>query len=563
MSGVIKNKDTENRSKYGLISMIAIVIGTVIGSGIYVKNNSLFDVTHSAIYVTIGWIIGGLIVISMFIAFIEIMSITTKKNEQGTFANWGRNLWGEKTSKYIGIYFIFFYFPFVIAVETIFSSNYLNNLTFGDGSTNVVGSFFFITAFAFIFLIFTYVINIFFLKTSRVMQITGTVIKTIPLFAVIFLMIIIAAGVIVGDSSNATNEIFNSGSEINSNPNGAASIFLIIPAILFTLDGFLFAASTSKEAKTPQTFKNAAIIAIIFILIIYMLFSLSSLYLGDLNEDGSFNFGIEGVINNIFSDNVASILVTVTDVILIISIMVATFGYVVSATYSLSDASNFDDIKDEKGLYLRRSIDGVPYNAGMKLLMISFLFVLIMRFFDGTALFFIDDKVEATGYIGMSDFASNLFTITNFFIYSILILGALRNRWTKKVEVDKVKGFSVFAIISIVLVWLVVITSIYTIFDSFFDPNVMLYETLYKILIIVLFFVVIIFLSEKLIKKSETLTEKQKAYKQHFKNAYDQHLEVNHYLRENNIKIKVERTYYGERINKKIHQWKGWFKKKK
>ncbi|BDV02432.1 MAG: putrescine/ornithine APC transporter [Candidatus Hepatoplasma vulgare] len=563
MVNVIKNEDTENRSRYGLISMIAIVIGTVIGSGIYVKNSSLYETTNSAIYVTIGWIIGGLIVISMFIAFIEIMSITTKKNEQGTFANWGRHLWGEKTSKYIGIYFIFFYFPFVISVETIFSSNYLNNLTFGDASTNVVGSFFFITFFAFIFLIFTYFLNIFFLKTSRVMQVTGTVIKTIPLFAVIFLMIIIVAGVIVGDSSTATNEIFNPDDPINSNHKGVASIFLIIPAILFTLDGFLFSASISKEAKKPQTFKNAAIIAIIFIIIIYTLFSLSSLYLGGYDSTDSSGFAIEGVINNIFSDNVASVLVTVTDVILIISILVATFGYVVSATYSLSDASNFDDIKDEKGLYLRRSVDGVPYNAGMKLLTISFLFVFIMRFFDGTALIFIDDKVEATGYIGMSDFASNLFTITNFFIYSILILGAFRNRWTKKIETDKVRGFFVFSIISMVLVWLVVITSIYQIFDSFFDPNVEIYKTVYHILIIVLFVLLIIIISEKIIKKSETLTKKQIKYKQNFKNAYDQHLELNHYLRKNNIKIKVDKKYYGEKINSSINKWKNWFKKKK
>jgi len=42
-------KEEQQKNQYGLISMIAIIIGTVVGSGIYVKNNAVMAGTGSSI----------------------------------------------------------------------------------------------------------------------------------------------------------------------------------------------------------------------------------------------------------------------------------------------------------------------------------------------------------------------------------------------------------------------------------------------------------------------------------------------------------------------------------
>lgn len=550
--------DNSQKNRYGLISMVAIVVGTVIGSGIYIKNSSLFEISHSAIYVTIGWLIGGLIVLSMFIAFIEIMSITTKRDEQGTFSNWARHLWGEKTSKYIGLYFIFFYFPLVIAVEAIFASNYFNELVFGKETTNVVGIFFFITLFAMFIVLFAFLLNSFFIKPGKIIQTVGTAIKIIPLFTIVIISILIIANGFT--PTGETNEIFNPDAPINASKKGVTSIFLMIPAILFTLDGFLFAASTSKEAKKPSTYKQAAIISIIFIVIIYIMFSLGSLYLGEYNGTSGEGFSISGILGNIFSEDVARILSDVMWSILVISIVVATFGYAISSMWSLADFSSHDHVADKNGLFIRRNKVGLPYLAGLTVLGTSIIMVLYMRFFDGMAIVCMD-KSEASAYVGMSDFSSNLFTTTNFIIYSILIFGALLNRFHKKTEVDKVRFFYFFSIIALLLMSLVVIISLYSIFSAFFDDSIALYITILQILIIITLIGGFIITTSWIIKRANSLTEKELRYKAYFKNAYVEHLEIHHYFNENNINLKIEEKYIREKLASNFAILKEKFKK--
>jgi len=81
------NTKSQSRQRYGLISMLAMIVGMVIGSGIYVKNAAIMNKHMSALAGIIGWLIVIVIVLAATVAFIEISSTTSNTGESGTLSN--------------------------------------------------------------------------------------------------------------------------------------------------------------------------------------------------------------------------------------------------------------------------------------------------------------------------------------------------------------------------------------------------------------------------------------------------------------------------------------------
>jgi amino acid transporter len=78
------------------------------------------------------------------------------------------------------------------------------------------------------------------------------------------------------------------------------TILLILPAVMFSFDGFLFAASLQNEAKKPSTYKVAAISGVTFITIIYLAVTLFMYLAGNPDVEGGMT--IAGAIQGIFPD---------------------------------------------------------------------------------------------------------------------------------------------------------------------------------------------------------------------------------------------------------------------
>ena len=93
---------------------MAMIIGIVIGSGIFVKNAGLIQGNGSILLTIISWVVGSLIVLTIIIAFFEIISITEIASEQSTMYNWGRHLYGIRFGKFTG------YFLYKLVLREIF-----------------------------------------------------------------------------------------------------------------------------------------------------------------------------------------------------------------------------------------------------------------------------------------------------------------------------------------------------------------------------------------------------------------------------------------------------------
>jgi amino acid transporter len=82
---------------------MSLILGIVIGSGIYVKNKSVIDGTGNQTDALIAWIVGTVLVLSIILSFLEIMSISKKNKKPGTLMYWSTELIGPNTGKILGI----------------------------------------------------------------------------------------------------------------------------------------------------------------------------------------------------------------------------------------------------------------------------------------------------------------------------------------------------------------------------------------------------------------------------------------------------------------------------
>ncbi len=456
-------QDTNPNGKYGFISMVAMIIGIVVASGIFVKNSEIIIGTSSAILTTIAWIVGGLIVLCMMMGFLEITSSSRLKKEQGTILNWSRNFLGKNAAMVIGYYITFLYIPLLTIGLSFFAANFLLQ---GIGLENIslLWGFIFITVVGILFMFFAQIVNGLTSKPGKIFQTTGTFIKLIPLFALILIAFIAITASLSGIETNAvfdpTDDINNIDGKGINDENGAghyiALIFAVLPGILFSFDGFLYADSLSLEAKKETTYKKALIFSIIFIVIIYILFSLSTMTLAGLDAEGEYAFDTKSIFETVFPIHGKTI-GTVVVILIMISVLVAVNGLATVSSRNLADASHQNLIKDENGVLLRRNHSEAPYNAAFKIFIFMIMFAFILRAGDaiminwsanGEKLKYAD--LESGKDLQLTGIATSLSAVFMFFMYGLILMGGVVNRFTKKVTVQKSFGFIFFAIVAMI-----------------------------------------------------------------------------------------------------------------
>ncbi len=546
--------------------MISIIVGTVIGSGIFVKNQSLMRGTDSSLLCIIGWIIAGLVVLSMMLAFVEISSMSKIKGEQGTFKNWSNYLLGPKTSIFIGGYFTFVYFPLVLGSETIFATQEIFGLNKDiDWFVLWIG----ITLFSVVIISIAFLINTRWKKPGQVISASGIFVKLIPLFSVISIGFLVVVGISISDID--INHVFDPNDPINKGINNGfnfgsfGNILIILPGILFAFDGFLYANSMSNETKKKNTFKNAIIISMVLITLIYILFSLTSYMIADVEHDSDGNiiydnFGITEILKRVFG----KVIGTIMTVLIFISIIVVAFNYVTISMWAMADFSETDNLKDVNGTFIKRNKCGNPEKAGMRMFVFALISIFVFRIGDLILLLSIVFGKGGTNNISLysasiTSYGSDLYTATNFALYALIIIGALKNRLTKDYEVEKVRGFWFFSILSSLVMVFVVGYMMYDIIDAIVEPfftssgiGESFIVSINKIVFLIIYIGMIVWIFLFLSKDKKELTKDEKEYKDLIKFAYLNHVPFDEYsdyaIKGNSKKIKE--------ANKKIENYK-------
>ncbi|BDV02845.1 amino acid permease [Candidatus Hepatoplasma crinochetorum] len=533
------NLNKKEQGQYGLLSMLALIVGVVIGSGVYVVNDSLYRISNSAGLIIITWLLISLVILFMLVAFIEISSITAKTKEAGTINNWFRHLFGAKYSKFIGVFFALIYFPILISVLAIISGEEffktiwpLSNQSQGYDSPYLM--FLFVTIFAFIFVNIIFTINTYTTKPGKKIQGIGTIIKLIPLVLLIFLGLLILMNAFTANNQAINNgegnfAFFDPNAAFNSGwENGSSNlkiILLMAPTVMFSFDGFLFAASLQNESKKTSTYKVAAVSGVLFIILIYILLSLFVFAFGD--QEGGYI-----VSNALYNITGQKWLSTIVGIMIVVSVITGISGNSITQNRMIADLSVNNEIKDLDGNLIARNKAKVPQNSAKLSWILAIIWFFIFRLLDLCILLSIvenKDQLNPFNTINSTLFVSgwslNFITLISYTFYVLVIIGGIKNRFDKKVEVEKNKLFYPAAFISVFMIFIILIVFTIDLFDYrsiFTDSNQLIVSELvsyiFHIIILITIISIIIVVPiyfEKDVKKAnqEKLKAKEKLIK--------------------------------------------------
>ncbi|MEG0134243.1 MAG: APC family permease, partial [Clostridium sp.] len=242
--------------KYGLGMAIAMVIGIVIGSGVFFKAEKVLTATGGDLPTGIlAWVIGGLIMIVCAYVF-SIMA--TRYEKVNGIVDYAEMALGSKYGYMIGWFMTTIYYPSLTGVLAWVAARYTCVLIGWDiaGPQAMV--------IAGLFLISSYAINALSPKLAGKFQVSTTVIKLIPL------VLMAVVGTIAGISNGVLVQNFTSGAiaEVKGNP-----LFTAVVATAFAYEGWIIATSINAELKNAK--KNlplALTFGTTFIVIIYILY---------------------------------------------------------------------------------------------------------------------------------------------------------------------------------------------------------------------------------------------------------------------------------------------------
>ncbi len=475
----VKQSQYIQKNRYGLLTTLSMIVGIIIGSGIFFKNNEIFYTTQSSILSLSAWLLMTFVVIFMVLCFVEISSSTKLSGKQGTFSNWGRNFVGEKMGKVVAIFFIFLYVPMGLAASSLYASTGLlesfNGYTvLGDWSFWVLS-----VVIGFTILMFMMFLNMFLNKPGKIIQVTGTGIKLTPIVTLIALTLIMILIVLCGGTAanpdfttdnvanvwDVSNTLLNPIFSLGKSGLEITQLFLLaMPSVMFAYDGFLSASSLQNEAKSPKTYRTALIAGIMFVALVYLMvswsvFTIAPTATATINGETItyLDPSIPSAFDAMFPNQ--NWLGPTIAFIIVLSIMTGMSGTAVHSSRDFASLSEQNIVADPHGTLLRRNKAGIPQNSALLMIGVTVLWFFTLITMDAISMHFAL-SISSTNTASNSDMtasgaALDFTTLTIYTMYVIVIGAGLLNRKTNKVKVEKMKGYSIFAIISMVFVALV------------------------------------------------------------------------------------------------------------
>ena len=252
----MENKLTK---KYGLLTAICMVVGTVVGSGIFVKAGKVLENTNGNMLkclITVGGV--GLIMLNCSYVF----SILAQRHEKvNGIVDYSEVTCGRKFAYIVGWFMTTIYYPTITSTLAWVSGQYTCVLFGWDPCSDLHIA---VSAF---YLICGYFVNAMSPKLAGKFQVSATFIKFVPL------LVMGVVGTIVGLKNGNIGEAFSA----NIVPEGGASgsIIAAMCAFAFAYEGWIITTSINSELKNSK--KNlpvALVLGAIIVVSIYLLYFL-------------------------------------------------------------------------------------------------------------------------------------------------------------------------------------------------------------------------------------------------------------------------------------------------
>lgn len=259
MGPMSKNNAPRSEKKYGPLTAIAMVVGTVIGSGIFFKSDDVLLYTGGSI--PLGVLVFCIAAISIVFGSLSIGEMAARTDKPGGIITYAQEFCSSRVSCAFGWFHTFIYYPTLIAVVSWVIGIY-SCMLFGFEGTLETQILIGTLGMAILFLI-----NTLWTRFGGLVQGATTILKLLPLFLFAF------CGLIFGNPS----EIHTPAQTLHS-----AGWLAAIAPVAFAFDGWIVSTSIAHEIKnSKRNLPLALVIAPVFILLSYVLYFVGmSLYLG-------------------------------------------------------------------------------------------------------------------------------------------------------------------------------------------------------------------------------------------------------------------------------------------
>lgn len=262
------------QKRYGLLTAICMVVGIVIGSGVFFKAQTILQKTGGNMPLGIlAWIIGGVIMLTCLLAF----SVMAQKFEKvNGIVDYAEACVGSKYAYYVGWFLTIIYYPCLTSVLSWLSARYtlvfitsiapdfpLLGLGAAAGAETVLGPE--CMSLAMFYLCCAYAVNALSPKLAGKLQVSTTIIKLIPLF----LMAIV--GIVVGIANGTLANNFNTLADVGTTSTNP--LFASVCATAFAYEGWIIATSINAELKdAKKNLPRALVIGAIIIIATYIFY---------------------------------------------------------------------------------------------------------------------------------------------------------------------------------------------------------------------------------------------------------------------------------------------------
>lgn len=245
--------------RYNLLTAIAMVVGTVIGSGVFFKAEVVLKNTGGNMVVgVLSWLIMGLVMIICTYTFGIVAG--SHEDAHGLVA-FTRAYCGKTYAYYVGWFMTVIYYPTLTSVLCWLPARYLGVLIGGETWGNPTSAP--VMTLSIVFLVVTYAMNALAPRMAGKFQVSTTVIKLIPLG----LMAII--GTVVGLGNGQIT--YNFTNVVDPSVSPTAGLFAGVVALSFAFEGWICATSIGSELKdAKRNLPRALLIGAVIVVGVYV-----------------------------------------------------------------------------------------------------------------------------------------------------------------------------------------------------------------------------------------------------------------------------------------------------
>ncbi|NQZ29110.1 MAG: APC family permease [Mycoplasmatales bacterium] len=425
-------KTKNNAKKIGFLSVIITVIGSAIGAGIFFKNNSILNNTHGNMGLAISsWAVAAIGILAIGLALIEVAS--TQEKDKGILG-WAQKFTKISVFKWSKGYMLLLFFPITFVTIPLYAVMALQD------ATGWTMDWWAVTLIAFAIFLWISLISFWNLKASTKLQWVFTILKFLPI------ILIPIFGFINVEHNHPTADSPVKGLTGMSPYLGVVAS---VPAIFFAYDGFYTVSSIKEEMAKPKLLPLALAIGIGAITSMYLLITSGVLV-------GSKHGGA-----NVFNNETFKVIMNSCIFMAVLGIVngFAMGSYNVYDDYIEEDNfifSNYFKKWKTKDIKITKKVSLRGFTPGFIILVIlTIIFFIISAVVGAYAYKTIPNYVASYKYTKTAalynfvDLLTNWSSLLVFGVIVLSIVGALINRKTNKVKVEKSKLFIPSAIIAI------------------------------------------------------------------------------------------------------------------